>query len=196
MQMNSDMWDERYKEKELIWSAEPNVFLPPIVGGLAVGSALDLACGEGRNAIWLAREGWDMTGVDFSSIAIDKAREIAGNTPVDWQVGDVTDFRPGRVFDLVIIVYVHLDPDGMSALFARAIDALAPGGTLIAMGHALRNLTDGVGGPPYPEILWTEGRISPLVVGLNVVDFTEVFRPVDGSAVDAIDLLVHATKPS
>lgn len=196
MQMNSDMWDERYKEKELIWSAEPNVFLPPIVEGLAVGSALDLACGEGRNAIWLAREGWDVTGVDFSSVAIDKAQELAGNTAVEWQVADVTDYRPERVFDLVIIVYVHFDPIGMSALFARAFDALAVGGTLIAMGHALRNLTDGVGGPPYPEILWTEDSISPLVAGLDLVEFAEVFRPVDGSAIDAIDLLVHATKSS
>lgn len=193
--MNSDMWDTRYEEKELIWSAEPNIFLPSIVEGLEVGSALDLACGEGRNSIWLARAGWDVTGIDFSGVAIEKAKKIAGSTVVDWQVADITAYEPQRAFDLVIIVYVHLELAGMAALFSNAIGSLAPRGTLIAVGHALRNLTDGVGGPPYPEILWTEDRIAPLLESLHEVGLTEVLRPVDDSDVDAIDLLVSATKP-
>ncbi|MFV1971420.1 MAG: class I SAM-dependent methyltransferase, partial [Acidimicrobiia bacterium] len=156
--MDNHEWDTRYEEEELVWSAEPNLFLPPIVEQLEVGTALDLACGEGRNAIWLARQGWDVTGVDYSSVGIDKATKIAGDTDVDWVVADVTTYEPRTTFDLVIIVYVHLDPDGMRSLFANAARALAPGGTLIAMGHALRNLTEGVGGPPYPEILWTEEK--------------------------------------
>jgi len=193
--MNSHEWDARYDEKELVWSAEPNVFLPPIVSQLEVGTALDLACGEGRNAIWLARRGWEVTGVDYSSVGIEKARKIAGATAVDWVVADVTTYETHRTFDLVMIVYVHLDAHGMAALFTNAARALAPGGTLIALGHALRNLTEGVGGPPYPAILWTENRITPLVEGLDVVDFGEVLRPVDDSDVDAIDFLVQATKP-
>ncbi len=193
--MNSDMWDARYEEKNLVWSADPNMFLPPIVEGLEVGTALDFACGEGRNAIWLAREGWSVTGVDFSPVAIDKARAVAGDTVVDWVVADVTTYEPDEMSDLVIIMYVHLDPDSMASLFANAVRALEPGGTLIAVGHALRNLADGVGGPQYPEILWTDERITPLLDGLDVVSFGEVLRPVDDSEVDAIDLVVHATKP-
>jgi SAM-dependent methyltransferase len=193
--MDNHEWDTRYEEEELVWSAEPNLFLPPIVEQLEVGTALDLACGEGRNAIWLARQGWDVTGVDYSSVGIDKATKIAGDTDVDWVVADVTTYEPRTTFDLVIIVYVHLDPDGMRSLFANAARALAPGGTLIAMGHALRNLTEGVGGPPYPEILWTEEKIAPLLENLDVVSLGEVLRPVDGSEVDAIDFLLHATKP-
>ncbi len=193
--MNSNLWDARYQESELIWSAEPNMFLPPIVGELEIGSALDLACGEGRNSIWLARTGWDVTGVDFSGVAIDKARQIAGDTTVDWQVADITAYEPRREFDLVTIVYVHLDAEGMAALFATATRAVAPGGTLIAVGHALRNLTDGVGGPPYPDILWTEEKITPLLEDLDMVSIGEVLRPVDNFDIDAIDILVHATKP-
>lgn len=193
--MDNHEWDTRYEEEELVWSAEPNLFLPPIVEQLEVGTALDLACGEGRNAIWLARQGWDVTGVDYSSVGIDKATKIAGDTDVDWVVADVTTYEPRTTFDLVIIVYVHLDPDGMRSLFANAARALAPGGTLIAMGHALRNLTEGVGGPPYPEILWTEEKIAPLLENLDVVSLGEVLRPVDGSEVDAIDILIHAKKP-
>jgi len=193
--MNSDMWDARYEEDDLVWSAEPNTFLPPIVAGLEVGTALDLACGEGRNSIWLAAAGWDVVGVDFSGVAIDKAKRMAGDIFVDWQVADATRYEPRRAFDLVIIIYVHLDPDAMRALFDTAAGALTPGGTLIAVGHALRNLTDGVGGPSYPDILWTEDKIAPLVNDLGIVSLGEVLRPVDGSEVDAIDMLVHATKP-
>ena len=190
------MWDTRYEEKDLIWSAEPNIFLPPIVAGLEVGTALDLACGEGRNSIWLAGAGWDVTGVDFSGVAIDKAKTLAGDIAVDWHVADITAYESLRAFDLVIVVYVHLGPEAMQALFDTATDALAPGGTLIAVGHALRNLTDGVGGPPYPEILWTDETIASLVGGLEVVSLGEVLRPVDESDVDAIDILLHATKPA
>jgi SAM-dependent methyltransferase len=193
--MDSSGWDTRYEEKELVWSAEPNLFLPPIVETLDIGTAIDLACGEGRNAIWLARNGWDVTGIDFSAVGIEKARELASDTSVDWLVGDVANYEPARTFDLVLVVYVHLDPDGTRGLFKGATDALAPGGTLIAVGHALRNLTDGVGGPPYPEILWTRDRIAPLLGGLEIVELAEVLRPIDGSEIDAIDLLVHATKP-
>jgi SAM-dependent methyltransferase len=193
--MDSHGWDTRYKDNELVWSGKPNIFLPPIVDGLGVGSALDLACGEGRNAIWLARLGWDVTGVDFSEVGIEKARDIAGDTEVNWIVDDVTDFTPYERFDLVLIIYVHLAPQEMELLFSRAIAALSPGGTLIGVGHSLRNLTDGVGGPPYPQILWTEARIGPLVGDLDVATLTEVPRPVDGSEIPAIDLLVQATMP-
>jgi SAM-dependent methyltransferase len=194
--MDSHGWDTRYEAAELIWSAEPNMFLPPLVAGLEVGAALDLACGEGRNTIWLAGGGWAATGVDFSSVGIEKAKKIAGDTVVDWVVADVTTFVPHRKFDLVLIVYVHLNANAMENLFARAVEALAPGGTLIGLGHALRNLADGVGGPPYPDILWTEARIAPLVESLDIVDLKEVLRPVDGSDVNAIDILLQATKPA
>ena len=193
--MDSHGWDVRYQEKELVWSGAPNMFLPPIVEGLDVGSALDLACGEGRNAIWLANQGWSVTGVDFSAVGIEKARRTAGDAVVDWVVADVISYVPDRTFDLVMIVYVHLDAADMKHLFANAARALAPGGTLIGVGHALRNLADGVGGPPYPDILWTEDRIAPLVDGLTIVQLTEILRPVENSEVDAIDILLQATHP-
>ena len=193
--MDSHGWDARYEEKELVWPGEPNLFLPPIVESLTPGTALDLACGEGRNAIWLARGGWDVTAVDFSPVGIEKGRQIAGDTSVEWVVADVTSYEAERRFDLVMIVYVHMLDDDTGNLFDRAITALAPGGTLIGVGHALRNLTEGVGGPPYPEILWTAERIAPFLRGLDIVELAERLRPVDDSDIPAIDLLIHATKP-
>ena len=86
-------WDERYAGSELLWSAEPNRFLVAETAGLTPGRALDLACGEGRNAVWLARRGWQVTGVDYSEVAIEKARRLASarKANVDWVVADLLD---------------------------------------------------------------------------------------------------------
>jgi SAM-dependent methyltransferase len=190
------MWDQRYEGSELTWSAEPNIFLPPLVEGVVPGTALDVACGEGRNAIWLARQGWDVTAFDFSAVGIDKARELAGDTQVKWVVADATMFEPTKKFDLVVIFYLHVPDEHFTKAFSRAVDAVAPGGTLFAVGHALANIEHGVGGPPYPEVLWTTEGISSLLSGLSVIDLEERERWVEEADASAIDLVAWATKPS
>ena len=193
--MSSEMWDDRYKGSDLVWSAEPNIFLPPLVEGVTAGSALDVACGEGRNAIWLARQSWAVTATDFSPVGIDKALELAGDTQVDWVVADATTYEPDTTFDLVMIFYLHLPEDQIAAAFERAVAAVAPGGTLFAVGHALSNLTDGYGGPPIPEILWSKERIDPYVDGLDIIELGERERYVEAADATALDLIVWATKP-
>ena len=153
--MDSTNWDDRYNATELVWGAGPNVFLPPLVEGLPVGTALDVGCGEGRNSLWLAEQGWDVTGIDFSPVAIEKAWLLAQDAPITYEVADVESYEPQQSFDLVIVFYVHLMEADARSMLNMAAAAVAPGGTLFGVGHALRNLTDGVGGPPYPEILWT-----------------------------------------
>lgn len=193
--MDSEMWDARYESQELVWGAGPNRFLPPLVEDLVPTTALDLACGEGRNAIWLARNGWEVTGVDFSIRAIEKARMLAEDTEVDWLVCDVTGFVPDHAYDLVIVFYLHLPEEALATTFEHAIAALAPGGTFFGVGHALRNLVAGHGGPQDPEILWTEDRIAPMLRGLDVLEIGERIRPVEDAGATAIDLAVHGVKP-
>ena len=104
-------WNARYAQKELVWTAEPNRLFAAEVGGLAPGRALDLACGEGRNAVWLAERGWQVTGVDFSDVALAKAAELAASrgVEVEWVVADVLDYEPEpRAFDLVAVLYLQL----------------------------------------------------------------------------------------
>lgn len=192
--MNSDMWDERYAGSDLVWGKGPNQFLPPAIEDLPAGSALDLACGEGRNAIWLANRGWEATGVDFSAVGIDKARTLAGDTEVDWIVADATAFTSDTRFDLVLVFYLHLPPDSLAAAFGRAVDALAPGGTVVAVGHALRNLSDGYGGPQVPEILWTTDQIGGLLDGLEVIELGERDRVVADVGETAIDVVAIARR--
>jgi 2-polyprenyl-3-methyl-5-hydroxy-6-metoxy-1,4-benzoquinol methylase len=93
--LTSDEWDDRYATTELLWGAAPNQFLVREVAGLSPGRALDLATGEGRNAIWLAQRGWNVTGVDFSAVALGKAQAIAADVgvAVEWVEADVLDYE-------------------------------------------------------------------------------------------------------
>lgn len=193
--MDSSNWDARYAAADLVWSADPNQFLPPAVEEMRPGRALDLACGEGRNAIWLARMGWDVVGIDFSEVAIDKARRLAGDIDVDWRVADITTVEPDPSFDLVIVFYVHLPAPELSRLFGLAVGSLVPGGRLFAVGHAVRNATEGIGGPPDPRVLWDADTIRPWLAGVEVEECGERLRPVDGADRPAIDVVVDAIRP-
>ncbi len=205
--MDSEGWDERYAATELVWSKGPNAFLANEVLDLAPGTALDLACGEGRNAIWLAKEGWQVTGVDFSPVGINKARRLAAvaelpeGGSVVFEVGDATTWRPdGPGFDLVIIFYLHLPPAQRREAHLRAAEALAPGGTLLVVGHHRDNLERGVGGPQDPELLLEPRHVeSDLETrDLTVVASGEIHRrvEVDGASRVAIDCLVRMTRPA
>jgi 2-polyprenyl-3-methyl-5-hydroxy-6-metoxy-1,4-benzoquinol methylase len=104
-------WNARYAQKELLWTAEPNRLLAAEVASLEPGRALDVACGEGRNAVWLAERGWRVTGVDFADVALTKAAELAAarGVEVEWVPADVLEYEPpARSFDLVVVLYLQL----------------------------------------------------------------------------------------
>jgi SAM-dependent methyltransferase len=195
--MRREDWDARYAAVENLWSEEPNRLLVAEVGGLEPGRALDLACGEGRNAIWLARLGWDVTGVDFSPVAIAKARARAERDAVDAEFvcSDLLEYTPvPGSFDLVLLLYVHLPRAELRVVLARAQDALADRGTILVLGHDRTNLTEGVGGPQDPSILYTPEQISDELQALEIEKATTVLREVEGEERNAIDALVRATK--
>ncbi len=203
--MDRDDWDERYAGEELVWTAEANRFLVEEVGGLPPGRALDVACGEGRNAVWLAELGWAATGVDFSPAGLGKGRRLAEARGVDvsWVEADVTAWDPpAGAFDLVAICYLQLPAEARREAAARAVAALAPGGTLVWVGHDLDNLELGVGGPQQASVLHTaEDLVADLHAadpGLVVERAGQVLRPVakEGQVGDAIDTLVRVRRPA
>jgi SAM-dependent methyltransferase len=198
--MDHRAWDERYAATELIWTAEPNRFLVAEVGRLAPGRALDLACGEGRNAVWLATQGWVVTGVDFSRTGLDKARHLARQRHVtaEWILADVTTYRqPPAAFDLVTILYLQLPAEPLAVALTTAVSGLARGGTLLVVGHDTTNLTHGYGGPPDPTVLYTPDQIVSHLDGLVIDKAERVQRPVetDRGTIDAVDALVRAHHP-
>jgi SAM-dependent methyltransferase len=184
-------WDARYAAAELEWGAEPNRWVAASLADLPPGRALDLGAGEGRNALWLARRGWTVTAVDFSGAGIAKGRELAGDLPVEWVVRDLLAYpvTPGA-YDAVVVAYLHLYPDARRTVLRAAAEGLAPGGTLLVVGHDSTNPTDGVGGPKEPAILFTPPDVvADLadVPGLRVERAERVRRPAgDGEAIDAL----------
>jgi SAM-dependent methyltransferase len=198
--MDRQAWDERYTGEALLWSAEPNRFLIGEVDGLEPGRALDLACGEGRNAVWLAQHGWEVTGVDFSAVALQKARGLTETRRVDvsWVLADVVEYVPTPAgYDLVLVFYLHLPADQRRRAFARAATAVDPGGTLLIVGHDMTNLTAGWGGPRDTAVLYTPDDVIGDIGDLEVIKAGRVERQVttsDGPRT-AIDLLVRATRP-
>jgi SAM-dependent methyltransferase len=152
--MDAAAWDERYAAAEQVWSTGPNQFVAAELGGLPAGTALDLACGEGRNAIWLARRGWSVTAVDFSAVAIERGRLLATGLAVDWQVGNALT-APLPPADLVLMAYLQLPSDERRTVVRRGFEALSPGGTLFVVAHDSTNLLEGAGGPQDPAVLYT-----------------------------------------
>ena len=195
--MRREDWDRRYAAVENLWATRPNRFLVAEVSELPPGRALDLACGEGQNAIWLATLGWDVTGVDYSEVAIAKARARAERDGVDvtFACVDVVEYEPERgAYDLVLVLYLHIPSRERGSVHAKAAEALAPGGRFLLLGHDRTNLTDGVGGPSDPDILYTADEIAAELPGLQIEKATTVLRDVDGEDRDAIDTIVRARR--
>ncbi len=192
-------WDERHAAHEPIESPQPDASLVAVAERLTPGRALDLAAGDGRNAIWLATRGWHATAVDFSSVALDRARQAAAAAGVEVGLvqADLLTWQPEpRSFDLVAIVYLHLPADERRTVYAGAAAAVAPGGRLIVVGHDLLNLTEGVGGPQDPAVLFTAEDIATELredPGLHI-ETAELVRHDAGDTRQAIDALVVAVR--
>jgi SAM-dependent methyltransferase len=187
------MWDERYAASERVWSATPNAEVARIVRGWTPGRALDLGAGEGRHAMWLASLGWRVTAVDFSTVGLAKGEAEAARRGVriDWVVADARSWHPAGPtgFDLVLVAYLHLSDNVLS----RATSWLAPGGALVVVGHALRNLTEGVGGPSDAALLHTPEQLRAAAEGLDIERCEEIVRVTDAG--DAIDAVLVARRP-
>ncbi|PNE37705.1 class I SAM-dependent methyltransferase [Streptomyces noursei] len=143
---DEEFWDARYAESNRIWSGNPNVVLVREVRDRAPGTALDLGCGEGADAIWLATQGWRVTAVDVSGVALGRAAEQAAAAGVadriDWQRRDLTVSFPEGGFDLVSAQFLHNPGEIFRERILRtAASAVAPGGVLLVVGHA--------GAPPW-----------------------------------------------
>lgn len=203
--MDAREWNERYAETSLLWSTTPNRWVAAELADRPAGPALDLGAGEGRNALWLAARGFTVTAVDFSTVALDRGRQQAeaAQIPAErltWITADLLDYRPAAVsFDVVVIAYLQLPEQPRRIVTARAIEAVAPGGVLLVIGHDLANLTYGTGGPQTADVLFRPEDVVADIRAtgrpVSIVRADSVRRPVDGSDRDAIDVLVRVEVP-
>lgn len=201
--MDADAWDARYAGQELIWSAEANGWVQEVVAGLPPGHALDLAAGEGRNAFWLVQRGWQVHATDFSPRAVERMEQLADarlgadRARLTTAVADAVRDRPApEAYQLVLLSYLQLPAAQLREALAHAVDALEPGGTLLVVGHALRNPAEGTGGPQDPEVLYDPDDVVAALQRLPVVIAvaTERQRDVPGADRPALDTLVVATR--
>jgi SAM-dependent methyltransferase len=195
--MDSTQWDARYAQTDLVWSAEPNQWVVQVAQDLPPGTVLDLGAGEARNALWLAEKGWQATAVDFSAVATERARALSDQhlgpnaERLTTITADLLTYRPDTSFDLVLVVYIHLQARYRRLVLGAAASAVAPGGLLLVVGHDRSNLTKGRGGPQDPAVLFTaQDVVEDLSTsGLDRLRAERVTRQVgDGSAVDALAL--------
>jgi SAM-dependent methyltransferase len=200
--LNCEDWNSRYEGAELVWTIRPNRFLVAEVEGMTPGRALDLACGEGRHAIWLAGLFWEVRAVDFSDVAIAKGRLLAERhaVQVDFEVADLNEYVPEpESADLAIVFYLQLPAEERTPILRKAAAAVAPGGTFLLVAHDSSNLEHGHGGPKSPTVLYTaEDVVADLDgTGLEIERAEAVERPVETPEGDrvAIDALVRAQRP-
>lgn len=214
--MDAQDWNARYRSAREddaggLWSTQPHAMLRQIVEKLPAGAALDLATGDGRNAIWMARRGWRVTAVDYSVEGLDIARtRESGESPfpgpdvddagtIDWRLGDATSWEPERSYDLIMITYLHLATAENITTIRRASGWLAPGGTLLVIGHDRDNLRRGVGGPQDPDLLYTPAMLAAAAGDMHILaaeritrdTTTDPERPQEEGRT-AIDTLLHA----
>ena len=199
--MDEQFWDERYSTDGLVWTDQANEYLVRETESLSPGTALDLACGEGRNAIWLAEHGWSVTGVDFSLVGLEKAEAFAAQRDVSvaFERHDATRWAPEQRYGLVAVFYLQLPPDERRSALLHATAAVAEGGTLLVVAHDRDNLEHGFGGPQSAEVLYSVEEVAALVkeAGLEIVTAEQAHRTVstsDGKRV-AIDTVVRANRP-
>ncbi|GBE24108.1 cypemycin methyltransferase [bacterium BMS3Bbin02] len=198
--MDSDMWDERYSTKEYVWAIEPNQFVKEHLGSLTPGTAIDLGAGEGRNAVWLASLGWQVTAVDFSAVALEKGEKLAADheVSVNFEQGDARTYQASEPVDLVVLSYLQLPTADQTVILDHAKTWVRPGGILFVIAHDESNIENGYGGPPSIEVCYTVDRTVSALEGLDIVTADVAERTVetpDGPQI-ALDTLVVATHPS
>lgn len=163
----ADYWDERYRSSEGVWSGKPNAQVVERLAELPPGTALDVGSGEGADAIWLASRGWEVTGVDMSTVGLQRAATRAAAAGdriaarITWQQADVLNWEPGALrFDLVSAQFMHLPQPGLASLHRRLASAVRPGGTLLIVGHHPSDLHTSAGRGRMGDILFTAEEIA------------------------------------
>lgn len=191
-------WDERYRSKPALWSGNANAVVISETGDLASGRALDVGCGEGGDALWLAGRGWQVDGIDISQVALDRAAvhaaaagaDVAGR--ITWERRDLLTWTPPAAsYDLVSVPYFHLPPAVRVPVYAGLAAAVAPGGTFLVVAHHPSDIGV-VPRPPEPDLFFTpEDLADELDEGWEVVTAEARARP--GRHPDGYDVTLHDT---
>ncbi|HEY0216997.1 MAG TPA: class I SAM-dependent methyltransferase [Cellulomonas sp.] len=206
MTYDREFWEDRYRTGPQIWSGRPNPQLVDEVSDLPPGSAVDIACGEGGDALWLAGRGWRVLAVDLAATALQRVEAAAAQAGpeiadrVRTQRSDVGEWEPGdERFDLVTTHFLHLPPQERAVAFARMSGAVAPGGTLLVVAHHASDLHTSIGRPDLPELFFDPAEVVAALDPARWEVVTAEARPrtasdPDGAQVEIRDTVVRARR--
>ena len=204
-----EKWNERYAGSALTWSAGPNLTVQELVDPLAPGRALDVACGEGRNALWLAEKGWTVDAFDFSPVGIEKAQRIAERrgASVNFLVADALGLDAAgsalmpASYDLVVVAFLHTSPGERSHWLPAVISRVRPGGHFLYIAHDPDNIIHGTGGPQDPALLVSAEALTAWLPAWQIIEagtrkrLTTVESGHGEQGREAIDTVVFAKRP-
>jgi SAM-dependent methyltransferase len=198
-------WNERYRSSARVWSGNPNLQLVAEIADLAPGRALDVGCGEGADAIWLARLGWEVVAADISGVALERAAQHARDVDpvacarIEWRQTDLMIDPPeANSFDLVSAQFMQLPRQPRTRLFTALVRSVRTGGTLLVVGHHPTDLTSGVPRPRMPELFYSADEVARLLDDMWTVAVEEA-RPrtavtPQGDEVTIHDAVLRATR--
>lgn len=175
------MWDERYSIAEYVYGKDPNAFLAENVHRLPMGKSLCLAEGEGRNAVFLAEHGHQVTAVDGSAVGLEKARALAAERGVSIEtlVSDLSEYViSSESFDSIISIFCHVPRDIRGPLHRRVVEGLKPGGVLILEAYRPAQLKMGTGGPPVEGLMMALADVRLELSGLEFILAQETEREI------------------
>jgi ubiquinone/menaquinone biosynthesis C-methylase UbiE len=203
---DEQFWEERYRSAAAVWSGRPNPQLVAEAAGLPPGKALDVGCGEGADALWLAARGWQVTAVDFATTALERGAahaqalgaEVAGR--IRWVHADLDAWAPDEErFHLVSAQFLQLPAVQRRALFGRLAATVAPGGALLVVGHDPRDLETTAHRPPAPDLFFTAEEVAGSLGSDGWKVLVAEARPRiaddgDGGEITVHDAVLHARR--
>jgi 2-polyprenyl-3-methyl-5-hydroxy-6-metoxy-1,4-benzoquinol methylase len=175
------MWDQRYSDTEYAYGTEPNDFLVEAAHHLPKGNILCIGEGEGRNAVWLAQQGWQVTAMDSSSVGLEKAKQLAESRGVEIQTvhADLADYHfQEAAWDGMVSIFCHLPPALRKQVHSAIISSLRPGGVLLLEAYTPEQVQLGTGGPPTEAMMMNLETLYTELDGLNFNHALELERLV------------------
>ncbi len=174
-------WDQRYDQRDFLFGTEPNDFLRAMTSRLNIGELLCLADGEGRNGVFLASLGHQVTSVDASAVGLAKARQLAERRQVSLstELADLKEWDLGQgQWDTLVSIFFHMPPDFRRKMHQRMAQALKPGGMLVLEAYTPKQLEFRTGGPPVTEMLMTRTTLEDDFPDLELLHLEELEREV------------------
>lgn len=166
-----DFWNERYAETEFVYGTEPNRFFKEQIDKLKPGKILLPADGEGRNSVYSAHQGWDVTAVDYSRSGREKALKLAADHDVEitYDIADLSEYDFGvNRFDATAFIYVHLPRSIIKEVYSNIIKSLRSGAPIIVEVYSVNQLGRDSGGPKDERVLYTEEKLRKLLSGTDI----------------------------